>query len=47
MSGDFAREEYEERLVHLRDAMRKADVAVMTIDDTGVLAHYTVNSYRT
>ena len=41
MSGDFSREEYQERLARLRDAMRKADVVAMLIDDAEILAYYT------
>ena len=41
MSGDFSRKEYQERLARLRDAMRKADVVAMLIDDAEILAYYT------
>ena len=51
MNGDFTLEEYKERLAQLRDAMRKADVTAMLIDDAEILAYYTgyersVSSYR-
>ena len=38
MSGDFSREEDQERLARLHDATPTADVIAMLIDDAEILA---------